>query len=189
MERLSEKVKNKCIFLDRDGIINKICKHPELVDIKGKICTDPLSLDEFKLFPGVKDAILKFKKLCYKVVVVSNQPGLIKGFYKETVLEEINNFLKSELGVEEVYYCLHHPDYSGKCDCRKPELGLLLKAAKESNIDLNKSYMVGDKESDILAGRRANCKTVLITDDNKTRSVQSDFVFKSLIEFANFLKI
>lgn len=181
-------MKNRCIFLDRDGVINKVCKHPELVDIKNKICTGPLSLDEFRLFPKVKDAVLKFKNLGYKVIVVSNQPGLVKGFYKENVLEEINNFLKSELGIDKVYYCLHHPDYSGKCDCRKPEPGLLLKAAKELSIDLNKSYMVGDSESDILAGKRADCKTVLISKDSKSIKIQPDFVFKSLIEFANFLK-
>ena len=154
--------KNKAIFLDRDGVINKIIKHPELKDIKGKICKDPLNIKEFKILQGIRELIKKFRDKGYKIIIISNQPGLVKGFYKKEVLQQINKVIKKELKINHIYYCLHHPDYTGDCNCRKPKPGLLLKAAKELNIDLNKSIMIGDQKKDIIAGKSAGCKTYLI---------------------------
>ena len=154
--------KNKAIFLDRDGVINEIIEHPELKDIKGKICKDPLNIKEFKIKKGIKKTIQNLKGVGYKIIIISNQPGLAKGFYKKEVLEQINKLIKKELNINHIYYCLHHPDYTGECTCRKPKPGLLLKAAKEQNINLNDSIMIGDQEKDIIAGKSAGCKTHLV---------------------------
>ena len=154
--------KNKAIFLDRDGVINEIIEHPELRDIKEKICKDPLNIKEFKIIPGIKKTIQKFRYAGYKIIIVSNQPGLAKGFYKKELLDQINKLIKKELNIDHIYYCLHHPDYTGECNCRKPKPGLLLKAAKELNINLNGSIMIGDQEKDIIAGKSAGCKTHLV---------------------------
>ncbi len=180
----------KAIFLDRDGVINKIVKHPELKDIKGNICLDPLKIKEFKIIDGVKKAIKDFRKLGYELIIISNQPGLIKGFYKKELLEKINKKIKKELGIEHIYYCLHHPDYTGNCECRKPKPGLILKSAKELNIDLKNSYMVGDQEKDIVAGKKVGCKTVWIRKNYPGINGinKPNFVCNNLNEFVNFLK-
>lgn len=154
----------KAVFLDRDGIINKRPKHPELKDKNGKICKDALSLEEYKtcIYPNIEGTINEIKTLGYQIIVISNQGAIAKGFYSKKVLEQIKNYLKLEFGLKHQYYCLHHPSYTGSCDCRKPKPGLILKAAKDFGIDLEKSYMVGDSDIDIQAGKAAGCKTIKI---------------------------
>lgn len=176
-------IKNKAIFLDRDGVINKICYHPELKDVKKKICKDPLNIEEFNIVLGVQEAIEKFKKSGYKVVIISNQPGLIKGFYQKELLDSINKLIREKLNLKHIYYCLHHPDYTGDCSCRKPKPGLLLKAAQELNINLKESFMVGDQESDIIAGKEAGCKTVYIGEKN----VQSTYTIRKINDLLEIL--
>lgn len=154
----------KAIFLDRDGVINRSPEHPEITDRKGKICKDALSLEEYKgcIYPNVKDSIQNLKNAGYEIVIISNQGAIAKGFYPETLLEEIKDHLKEELGLEHQYYCVHHPEYTGDCECRKPKPGLILKAAEDLDIDLNESYMIGDNISDVEAGEAAGCKTIKI---------------------------
>jgi len=178
----------KAVFLDRDGVINEICKHPELKDRNGKICEDPLSLKEFKIKKGVIEAVNEFKKLGYDVVIVSNQPGLIKGFYKKELLDEITNYMKRILGIKHVNYCLHHPDYYGECECRKPKPGLIVKSSREWFIDLSKSFVVGDQESDIIAGRKAGCKTILLDENNEKKDINADFRIIDLKELINIIR-
>lgn len=144
-------------------------------------------MDEFKIIHGVKKAIKDFKKLGYEVVIISNQAGSIKGFFKKELLEKIKRKLKKELRIKHIYYCLHHQDYTGACECRKPKPGLILKAAKELNIDLKNSYMVGDQEKDISAGKKAGCKTVLIDNKNQRFKDKPDFIFNNLNELVSLL--
>jgi D-glycero-D-manno-heptose 1,7-bisphosphate phosphatase len=160
-------MKNKAIFLDRDGVINELIYYEDL-----GIVDSPFTAEQFKLFPDVEKAIKKFKKLGFKTVIVSNQPGIAKKNFTINTFEKIRKKMKKELkekGVEvdSEYYCFHHPDGKIKefrkiCKCRKPKPGMLYTAAKEHNINLSQSWMIGDGITDIKAGKTAGCKTILI---------------------------
>lgn len=158
--------KQKAIFLDRDGTIN------EYVGFLRNI-------NDFKLLDGVAEAIKKVNESGYLAIVVSNQPVIARGEVSFSELREIHNKMETLLGTEGayldgIYYCPHHPDkgYAGErpeykidCNCRKPKSGMLLRAAECFNIDLTKSYIIGDSENDILCGRNAGCKTAFIGDN------------------------
>jgi D-glycero-D-manno-heptose 1,7-bisphosphate phosphatase len=145
----------KAVFLDRDGVINEICYHHDIGVYSAR------DISEFKVMKGAKEAIKAFHELGYMVVVVSNQPEVDFGYIREEDLEEIDEYMRTELGVDAVYNCTKHPHHSGDSPCRKPKDGMLLKAAEEHGIDLSASYMIGDNLTDIAAGKR--CKeTILI---------------------------
>ena len=157
------KNKQKAIFLDRDGTINKYVGFLR-------------NIDDFELMDGVAEAIRKINESGYLAIVVTNQPVIARGEVSFEELEEIHNKMETLLGKEgayldAIYYCPHHPHkgYEGErpelkidCDCRKPKPGMLLKAAADFNIDLSQSWMVGDGENDVKAGINAGCKTALI---------------------------
>ena len=160
------KNKQKAIFLDRDGTINKYV---------GFLRKE----EEFDLLPGVAEAVKKINQSGYLAIVVTNQPVIARGEVTFEGLETIHNKMEPLLGKEgayldAIYFCPHHPHsgYEGEvkelkidCDCRKPKPGMLLKAAEDLNIDLSQSYMVGDGENDIKAGKAAGCKTVLLNTE------------------------
>ncbi len=155
--------KQKAVFLDRDGTINKYVGF--LRDI-----------DDFELLPGAADTIRKINEFGYLAIVVTNQPVIARGEVTVDELNEIHNKMERLLGehgayVDAIYYCPHHPDkgFDGEipelkieCECRKPNPGMLLQAAKDYNIEMSQSYMVGDSENDMKAGKAAGCKTVLV---------------------------
>ena len=171
----------KAVFLDRDGTINKY------VGFLRKI-------DQFELLPGVADAIRKINASGYLCIVVTNQPVIARGEVTVPELEEIHRKMETLLGLEGayldgLYYCPHHPHkgYAGEvpelkieCSCRKPKPGMLLKAAEEYNIDLSRSWMVGDGRQDVEAGKNAGCKTALIGREE----LGQDASVSSLLEFA-----
>ncbi len=180
--------KQRAVFLDRDGVINKYVGF--LRDI-----------DQFELLFGVAEAIRKINASGYLAIIVTNQPVIARGEVTFDELEEIHNKMETLLGIEgayvdAVYYCPHHPDsgYKGerpklkiKCKCRKPEAGMLLKAAEDFDIDLSKSWMVGDSESDIKAGMAAGCNTALLTEKNLEQSVLKPTCTKqSLLDFVDW---
>ena len=160
------KNKQKAIFLDRDGTINKYV---------GFLRKE----EESELLPGVAEAVKRINKSGYLAVVVTNQPVIARGEVTYSQLENIHNKMETLLGKEGayldgIYFCPHHPHsgYEGEvkelkidCDCRKPKPGMLLKAAEDLNIDLSQSYIVGDGENDIKAGKAAGCKTVLLNTE------------------------
>lgn len=160
------KNKQKAIFLDRDGTINKYV---------GFLRKE----EEFELLPGVADAVKKINQSGCLAIVVTNQPVIARGEVTIDGLQTIHNKMETLLGKEGayldgIYFCPHHPHkgYEGEvvelkieCDCRKPKAGMLLKAAEDFNIDLSQSYMVGDGENDIGAGKAARCKTVLLNTE------------------------
>ena len=178
------KNRQKAIFLDRDGTINEYVGF--LTDIK-----------EFRLLDGVAEAIRKINASGYLAIVVTNQPIIARGEVSFTELQEIHNKMETLLGadgayIDAIYFCPHHPDkgfegerveYKISCDCRKPKPGMLLKAAEDFNIDLSRSWMVGDGKNDVEAGKNAGCKTVLIgTEDyGQDRKVSSLFAFANTI--------
>ena len=176
------KNKQKAIFLDRDGTINKYVGFLR-------------NIDDFELIEGVAEAIRKINESGYLAIVVTNQPVIARGEVSFEELEEIHNKMETLLGkkgayLDAIYYCPHHPHkgYEGErpelkidCDCRKPKPGMLLKAATDFNIDLSQSWMVGDSENDVKAGLNAGCKTALIGQgkENMGQLVSE----KSLLEF------
>lgn len=157
--------KQKAIFLDRDGTINKYVGF-----LRDK--------SEFELLDGVPEAIRTFHGLGYLVIVVTNQPVIARGEVSVQELDEIHMKMETLLGqkgayIDGLYYCPHHPDkgFDGEiislkvdCNCRKPKPGMLLQAAKDFNIDLSLSWMIGDSEIDIEAGKKAGCKTCYLGD-------------------------
>lgn len=161
------KKKQKAIFLDRDGTINK---H------KGFLT----NAKDLELIPGVAEAIRQINRSGFLAVVISNQPVIARGDCTFEELDAIHQKMETELGKEgafldAIYYCPHHidkgfegerPDYKFDCDCRKPKPGLLLKAAKEWNIDLTASYMIGDSDIDVQAGKNAGVKEALLIEKN-----------------------
>ena len=176
------KNKQKAVFLDRDGTINKYVGF--LRDI-----------DQFELIKGVAEAIKRINASGCLCIVVTNQPVIARGEVTVPQLEEIHNKMETLLGLEGayidgLYYCPHHPHkgFEGEipelkfdCECRKPKPGMLLKAAEDFNIDLSESWMVGDGENDIKAGENAGCKTCLIGKDE----FGQDMTVDSLYAFAD----
>ena len=178
------KKKQKAIFLDRDGTINKYV---------GFLRKE----EEFELIDGVAEAVKKINQSGYLAIVVTNQPVIARGEVTYSQLENIHNKMETFLGKEGayldgIYFCPHHPHkgYAGEvpelkivCDCRKPKPGMLLKAAEDFNIDLSQSYMVGDGENDIKAGKAAGCKTVLL--NTKGEEFGQNICVSSLKEFVD----
>ncbi len=170
----------KAVFIDRDGTIVKdvpYCSHP----------------DDLELLTGAGEGIRKLNEARFKVIIVTNQSGIARGYFSVSTLEQIHQKLRNDLvkygaHIDDIYYCPHHPDYS--CDCRKPKPTLILQAATEHNIDLSESFFIGDTVNDMEAGRKAGCKTVLLipskTPDNyQAHRITPDFIvsnFRQAVE-------
>lgn len=171
--------KQKAIFLDRDGVINHY---------NGYIT----KIEDFELLPGASEAVSLINNSGFLAICVTNQPIIARGEITVNELNEIHNKMETLLGnsgayLDAIYYCPHHPDsgFEGEikslkidCDCRKPKPGMLIKAAEDYNIDLKASWMIGDGERDIEAGKVAGCHTILIGDGD----FGQDFSAKSLLE-------
>ena len=157
----------KAVFLDRDGVINAYAYDPEFGTFDS-----PANPEQFTLLPGVAEAVARLNKEGFLTIVVSNQPGVAKGHFTPALLEAVTRKMKVlvEQGggnLDGVYYCPHHPTdgqspYVTTCDCRKPRTGLVDKAARELDIDIRTSYVVGDKWSDVELGQRAGAHSVLV---------------------------
>lgn len=174
-----EKVK-RAIFLDRDGVINKVI-------FRGEKVSSPWKLEEFEFLPEIKETLEKFKEMGFLNIVVSNQPDVKRGFLQIEELERMNQVLKENLPIEEIRICPH--DDNDNCSCRKPKPGLILEAAKKYGIDLSQSFLIGDGWKDVEAGRAAGCKVILIkTDYNQNIQKGCDFVVNNLKEALNIIK-
>lgn len=164
--------KQKAIFLDRDGTINKYVG----------FLTKP---EQFELLPGATEAVKKINKSGYLAIVVTNQPVIARGDCTWDELRNIHNKMETEFGkagafLDAIYICPHHkdkgfdgerPDYKYDCECRKPKPGLLQRAAKDFNIDLSQSIMIGDSERDVLAGINAGCMKVIQIENNPANNL------------------
>jgi len=150
---------NKAVFMDRD---DTLIKDPGYIN-------DP---DQVQLLAGTSEALIELKQMGYKRVIVTNQSAVARGIVSEQVLKQIHKRLQKLLvhegaGIEKIYYCPYHPDgviekYRKESDNRKPNPGMILAAAREMDIDLNRSWVIGNSYRDIVAGQRAGCKTILI---------------------------
>jgi len=146
-------LKNKAVFLDRDGVLNRAI-------VRDGKPYPPASLAEFEILPGTEEALDKLKAAGYLLIVVTNQPDVGRGTQQKSIVEEMHEVLRTILPLDEIYVCYH--GYDGECECRKPQPGMLLAAAREFKIDLKKSFMIGDRSKDIEAGKAAGCKTIFI---------------------------
>ncbi len=171
---------NKAAFIDSDGTIAKdvpYCRRPE----------------DFELLPTVPEAIKLLNQNGCKVVVVTNQSGIARGYFTEETLAQIHNKMTHELAqsgarVDAIYYCPHHPDDG--CDCRKPKIALFQQAAQELGINLNHSFVIGDMQMDIDASKALGCKTILVATNPQGESDISnppDYVANSLLEAAQLI--
>lgn len=191
------------VFFDRDGIINELIYEPE----QGVI-DSPLTTLQIRLLYGIAELIKAVKELGFMTIICSNQPVValgkttLKNF--QAIREEIESQLKRRgVILEDQYYCMHHPfakieKYRVECDCRKPKPGLLLKAAKEHNIDISKSWMIGDGVDDVLAGKKAGCKSILLANirssenlriiEEQLGEIKPDFIIKKLSDAIKIIK-
>jgi len=166
--------KEKAVFLDRDGVINQGI-------VRDGKPYPPKNLKSLKIILGVNDSLQSLILNGWKIIVVTNQPDVARGFTFHKKVEKINNYIKHILPITEVFTCYH--DDHDSCDCRKPKPGLLISAAKKYKINLNNSYMIGDRWKDIEAGNRAGCKTFFIDYAYKEKKpVNFTYRVKSLEE-------
>ena len=145
--------KSIAVFLDRDGVLSRTNV------INGKSYA-PRTISEFKLLPGVKKSVDKLKEVGYLVIVVTNQPDIGNGLINENIVEMMHKKLSKKTNITKIYVCPHKQQEN--CVCRKPNPGMLLEAAFEFGIDLGKSFMVGDRASDIEAGVKAGCSAIFL---------------------------
>lgn len=167
----------RAVFLDRDGVINR--KAPE-----GQYVT---RWEEMEFLPGVHEAVRLFNQAGLSVVVVSNQRCVAKGLITTDELDSLHSRMGGEFEaagarLDAIYYCPH--DYEPPCACRKPQPGMLLVAAREHEIELTRSWMIGDSGHDVEAGRAAGCRTIRLTEDDESIVSDSDVVASSLLDAA-----
>jgi len=164
----------RAVFLDRDGVINRAI-------VRDGKPYPPTSLEELDILPGVQEALHKLHAANYLLIVVTNQPDVARGAAKREDVEAMNTYLSSQLPIDDFKTCYH--DSRDKCSCRKPMPGALLEAAKEHNIDLSKSFMIGDRWRDVEAGASAGCKTFFINYRYAEQTPDApDFIVSSLLE-------
>lgn len=166
---------NKAVFLDRDGVINRKAREGAYVT----------RWEEIEILPGVAAAIARLNEAGLRVIVVTNQRCIAKGLVTAPEVEGIHQKMCRELSAEDamidaVYYCPH--EIQPLCSCRKPAPGMLFTAAREHEIDLAKSWMIGDSDIDITAGKNAGCKTARLISGSEFPSVTADIVTNSLLD-------
>ena len=168
----------KAIFLDRDGVVNHSV-------VKNGKPYPPRTLSELKIIEGSAEAIRILNK-SYLVFIITNQPDISRGTLTNANLNLIHSYLLKTLEINEIFTCTH--DDHDKCFCRKPKPGMIVSAAKKYNIDLKKSYVVGDRWKDIEAGINAGCKTVFIDYGYSEKKPENyDHAVKTLLEFTHKL--
>ncbi len=158
----------KIIFLDRDGVINKEVNYLH-------------TIAEFEFIDGVFEACRYFQQRGFQLIITTNQSGIARGYYDNQAFDRLNSwmlvqFKKNEVDILDVFYCPHAPE--DNCQCRKPKPGMLLEAQKKYNIDMQKSWMIGDKENDIAAANAANVpNTILVKSGHKIDETNSNASF------------
>jgi len=157
-------MKQPALFLDRDGVINVEKNYL-------------YRQEDFEFIDGIFDLCHYFQEKGYKIFVVTNQSGIARGYYSEEDFLKLTAWMEAEFAkkgvvIEKTYFCPHHPEITGECECRKPRPGMLLQAAKEFEIDLPKSVIVGDKQRDIEAGKNAGLQRYYLFDTKEIKSLK-----------------
>jgi len=172
-------MKNKAVFLDRDGTINIDFGYTH-------------KIKDLEIFPNAMEGLKLLQDSGYKRIIITNQSGIARGYFTEedyhTFMEEMYTRLGKEgINFNGEYFCPHHPD--DNCNCRKPKTGMLEQAAKDFNLDLNTCWMIGDSVSDIQAGKNAYCRTIhVLTGKEYTEPIKkADFIANNLVDAANYI--
>jgi D-glycero-D-manno-heptose 1,7-bisphosphate phosphatase len=169
----------RAVFLDRDGVLNRAVlregkPHP------------PATLAELRVLAGVRDACRKLRDAGFALILITNQPDIARGTVSASQVAEINTRLQRYLNLDDIRVCPHDDD--ARCACRKPRPGLLLDAARQWNIDLGASYVVGDRWRDVEAGHRAGCQAVFVDHGYRERRPDGPYLkVRSLREAANWI--
>ncbi len=176
----SKALKNKAVFLDRDGVINVDKQYVS-------------KIEDFEFKDGIFELLKYLQKLGYILIVVTNQSGIGRGYYTQEDFEVLTEWKIKELKnrgitIRDVFFCPHAPELS--CDCRKPNAKMLLDAKEKFDIDLKSSWMIGDKKSDIEAGKNAGVgKTIFVSGyEPETEKIDADFKVNEIIEIADLIK-
>lgn len=178
---MNNKTPRRAVFVDRDGVINRDRKYT-------------YQYHRFEFLPGALDGLAALPSEFLRIIV-TNQSGIARGYYTEADFQKLNDWLLNvldqlKIGISEILHCPHHPD--DNCDCRKPKIGMLLKSKKKYNIDLENSYFVGDMVSDMMAGRKAGCRTILVRGDDSDlddgAEQYADYIVESLLQAAETIK-
>jgi len=172
-------IRRKAVFLDRDGVIAV----PQFRDGRSFASR---RLEDFRLYPDAPASLLKLKRAGFLLAVVTNQPDVGHGLIPRTEVDGMHALIRRDLPVDTIKACFHRQ--ADECDCRKPKPGMILEAAEELGIDLEQSFMVGDRGSDVAAGRAAGCTTVFI-DLGYAESVSDvpDYIVHSIAEAADII--
>jgi len=179
---------NKAIFLDRDGVIN------EDLDYVYKV-------EDLKFIPRAVDGLKLLNELKYKLIIVTGQSGIGRGYYSEESMDKFHEHMlqilrKEGIVINAIYFCPHHAEkgigkYKIECECRKPKTGMIDNAKKDFDIELKESYIIGDKTDDIVMGKNAGCKTILVltgkAGNDKNYDVKPDFIAKDLYHAAKLI--
>lgn len=168
----------KAVFLDRDGVLNKA----EIIDGKP---FPPASIDKLEIPEGVKDGLINLKKAGYLLIVITNQPDVSRKTTTEECVSEMNDYLRKELSLDDIFCCFH--DNTDNCDCRKPNPGMVFSAGKKWNIDLTNSFLIGDRWRDIETGENAGLKTILIDYHYNEKYVKPDYTCQNFAEATNII--
>ncbi|KXS56164.1 MAG: hypothetical protein AMR96_04180 [Candidatus Adiutrix intracellularis] len=155
--------RSAAVFLDRDGTMSLDLGYLYL-------------WDDWQWLPGAPEALTRLKEAGYKLVVVTNQSGVARGYFDEAAVKRLHQKVNMDLRtrfkttIDAFYFCPHHPNFNEPCACRKPAPGMLQRAAAELGLDLARSFMIGDKPNDLLAGRAAGCISILLRNDDGRRT-------------------
>lgn len=169
----------RAIFLDRDGIINKAI-------VRGGKPYPPENLTQLEILPDVQEALTIFKQEGFLLIVVTNQPGVVRGAFKRNEVDAVHAVLLERLPIDEIMTCFH--DNRDHCGCRKPKPGMLLAAAEKWDIKLTASYMIGDRWRDMAAGLSAGCQTIFVDYGyDEKRPEMYDYRVKTLLEAATLI--
>ena len=171
----------KTIFLDRDGVINKEVGYLH-------------KIQDFEFINGVFEACLYFQLLDYQIIIVTNQSGIGRGYYDEDAFHVVNNWMLNQfknqgINILDVFFCPHAPE--ANCDCRKPKSGMFNQASDKYNIDMKKSWMIGDKEADIMAANAAGIQNTLLVKSGHQideKNSKAKFILDSIKQVAEVIK-
>jgi heptosyltransferase-2 len=163
--------RSPAVFFDRDGTL---CRDTGYVN----------TYDDFQIFSEIEN-VKNLKEKGFKLIGITNQSGIARGIVGEDFVKEVNSIFIQQYGFDDFYYCPHHPDEH--CPCRKPEPGMILKARAKHKIDFKKSYVVGDKEADMLLAKAVGAKGILLETGEAKESANADFIAKDLTEAVNWI--
>ncbi|OGO90881.1 MAG: histidinol phosphate phosphatase [Coxiella sp. RIFCSPHIGHO2_12_FULL_42_15] len=176
---ITSKARHPAVFLDRDGVIT-------IPEFREGRSFAPRSLAQLAYFPDVPFALQQLKEQGFLLIVVTNQPDVGNGLVQQSVIEAMHQKMKNDLPIDDIQVCYH--TRQDRCDCRKPQIGLFTRAMANFPIDINQSYMIGDRSIDIEAGQRMGCKTIFVDYDYvEPMAVIPDVTVRNLSEAIRFI--